>query len=207
MSLWVSWGVAVRALIILRTHKRHWCWAYLSKLPWIFPGAPLKSMGLPEISRVTWQLCWRVSYGVSMNILEKIDQIINRPYCTRFTISPITNCADADYKSYFQLTKDKKTSLTWSFGELWSVDCEYFGENWVHCNRLYFVTFTVSLPLTMLTNYWCHLVLTYHFDTTKDTSQLSLMGELLSFYFRVLFIFSILKKIYCILAVGLAVSL
>ena len=27
------------------------------KLPWIFPGAPLKkSMGLPEISRVTWQV-------------------------------------------------------------------------------------------------------------------------------------------------------
>ena len=33
----------------------HCYWAV--KLPWIFPGAPLIPMGLPEIPRVTWQLC------------------------------------------------------------------------------------------------------------------------------------------------------
>ena len=33
-----------------------WHTTYLSRLPRIFPGAPLKSMGLTEISRVIWQL-------------------------------------------------------------------------------------------------------------------------------------------------------
>ena len=27
------------------------------KLSWIFPGAPFFSMGLPEISRITWHMC------------------------------------------------------------------------------------------------------------------------------------------------------
>ena len=37
---WVSWSECISA-----------------KLPWIIPGAPIKSVGLPEISRVTWQVC------------------------------------------------------------------------------------------------------------------------------------------------------
>ena len=33
---------------------------YLSRLPWVFPGAPL---GFPEISRVTWQLWIRLYWS------------------------------------------------------------------------------------------------------------------------------------------------
>ena len=36
----------------------------LPRLPWIFPVTQWKSMGLPEISRVTWQLC-RVIANIS----------------------------------------------------------------------------------------------------------------------------------------------
>ena len=48
------------------------------KLPWIFPGAPLKSMGLLEISRATWQ----------------VGQLY-KPDIIRETVSTILHCSTA----------------------------------------------------------------------------------------------------------------
>ena len=60
---WVTWHLSI---LVSGNYCKSLPTPYLSRLPWIFPGAPLKiKIGLPEISRVTWQLCDGVS-GVNM---------------------------------------------------------------------------------------------------------------------------------------------
>ena len=63
------------------------CWFAPARLSWIFPGAPLISMGLPEISRVTWQVCrfWpRFAGHYSVHVCTMFDPDICCPSKTGF---------------------------------------------------------------------------------------------------------------------------